>query len=196
MKKQWNITLFSLLLVSHVLAGCDQKNGTPELPTLALEVTPPSPTQENVNVQVGSTPTSTERPRERATLPPTWTPTDLPATSTPTSTNTLVPTIEIVNPPAVCNEFGPNTLNLDEQFTLGTSPTISWRAVEGAELYWVVIFDNRLNPIHEHYTADLTYDIPHEVFIAAQTYGWEVRPLDSFGIQMCPSAGGALYARP
>lgn len=187
-----NLAILVLMLLLLAACGDEQENSLPTAAQLVEEE--PTPTRE-IAETVEIAPTATARPRERPTLPPTWTATPLPDTPTPTITATPLPTIEIDNPPEECGPFGPDTSVTDEEFTLGESPTIGWRSVETAGSYWVVIFDPNRSVIHERFTEELSYIIPWEVFAAPVRYGWEVRPLDVEGIQMCDARGGRLIAR-
>lgn len=180
-----------IVILIALLAACDQQQDEP-LPTVVptIQIEDPTPTREVAEtVEPSPTPSRVERP----TLPPTWTPTPSPTIATQEVTATPLPTI--ASPPQECGGFGPDTSVTIEEFQLGESPTIGWRAVETAGSYWVVILDPAGNVIHERFLEELSYVIPWEVFPAPLRYGWEVRPLDANGIQMCDARGGRLIAR-
>ena len=84
----------------------------------------------------------------------------------------------------------------DEQIQLGETATVSWQNIPDAQLYWVVVSDENGFQVHEGYTAENNYTIPDGSFVSAIRYGWEVRPLNDVGEQMCRGVGNRIIVRP
>ncbi len=183
MRKIVSLHLRLLVIVGLLLAACDQNSPTQEIPTLVPQ--DPTPTAENLE--------STERP-PRPTLPPTWTPTSPPDTPTPieTVTEAVVEQVIDATPRPECANFGPDMSVSEENFALGRMPTVSWTAVPNAQLYWLVLTDINGTEVHEAFIAETSYTFPADIFRGPMRYGWEVRPLDAAGIQMCIGRGATL----
>lgn len=176
------------LSLAGVLAACGGRQAEP-LPTAF-------PTLSDQAV-IESTPTSEPTPTTssvRPTLPPSWTPTIAP-TPTPTSTPTLPPTVDVQPISPVCSTFGPDFANSVREFNLGESPTVSWIAVEGARLYRLMLFNAQQIEILTTLVDGTSYTFDPESFPASGRYGWDVEPLDQFGIQICIRRGDTLLAR-
>ncbi|GAB4510455.1 MAG: hypothetical protein OHK0046_07320 [Anaerolineae bacterium] len=189
--------LFIMIILGLLLAACGGSDGNNDLPTTIAPVAE-STTEETTQPEESQPAEATATPTRagRATLPPSWTPEPSETPLPPTATNTAIPTLEIIDAPPACNGFGPNTLETDETIQLGNSARVAWRPVEGARLYRIVVIDPQGNTILEELTDQTSYTISPNVFLAAVRYGWEVRPLDNVGIQMCPGRGGLLNVRP
>jgi len=202
--------VFFAFICLFAVTACSDSGSDREIPTIvpdAQDTTQPqsedpTPTQENL--------TPTERPA-RPTLPPTWTPT-LPPTEAP-PTETPVPQVDsqaaqpadesefgFIGDAPECEGFGPDTSLTTEEFRVGESPVVAWRSVPTASVYWLLILDVVSNPenprlMHEEYITETSFAIPADVFTQPNRYGWEVRPLDQVGVQMCQGRGGLLIAR-
>ena len=193
MRKLVNLQLSLLIIVAILLAACDQNNSTPEIPTLIPDTLPEDPTPTAENMEATVPPEPTERPN-RPTLPPTWTPTAIPETPTPvpTETQAAVEQGPDTAPRTECANFGPDMSVSEENFALGRMPTVGWTSVPNAELYWLVLTDINGTEVHEAFIAETTYTFPADIFLGPVRYGWEVRPLDAAGIQMCVGRGATL----
>lgn len=186
-----------LLTLVMVLAACASGSEEPA----ATEAPPAEATPEVEAETATPEPTPTLTPTfVRPTLQPTWTP-------TPMNTPTLLPeevaateaSAPTVPPPATidpaCGTFGPDRAVMDTEFLLGESPTIAWTPVEGAALYRVLIYDQNGFQVHSELVEETSVDVNPDVFTVAGPYGWDVEPLDGFGIQMCIGRGDMLLAR-
>ncbi len=193
-----------ILILTVLLAACGGNgDGDDTVPTLIQlnggDVVEEDPTSVEASAEGEEAPpmaTETQRPFERPTLPPSWTPEP---TNTPLPTrvpNTPVPTLEILNPPQECGLFGPDTLESDETIRLGESPLAAWRPIDSARLYRLVVLDSAGNQVYDVLTDRTVHRIPADTFVSAVRYGWEVMPLDNVGIQICPSRGARLNVRP
>lgn len=187
------IVFASLVLI---LAAC---GGSEEEPLPTLAPVEPTPTQEEI-VEEAATPLPTATAFVRATLPPTWTPTPSP---TPTSAadgggtgsrETATPFVPATLNPA-CGTFGPDRAEMDTEFAVGDSPRIAWTGVDGAALYRVTITNETGFVVFDGLVEDATFlDVNPDVFAQVGPYGWDVIPLDPFGIQMCFGRGDMLLA--
>lgn len=180
------------MAVLVLVSACNTTTDESALPTLLV-------TQQQINTTAPSSePTSspTQGPtatlRVRPTLPPTWT---LTPTLSPTPTATLVvPTrtpvvIQNTLPPA-CSTFDAVFAESDVQFNVGQSPRVTWTAVEGAELYRLILSGPGGVIINDQiYLRETTYTFEASLFTAGQLYGWEVYPINPAGIQMCFAVG-------
>jgi hypothetical protein len=84
---------------------------------------------------------------------------------------------------------------MDIEFRVGESPRIAWTGVQGAALYRVIITNETGFEVHNVLVEDTFLDVNPDVFAQAGPYGWDVLPLDPFGIQMCIGRGDMLLAR-
>lgn len=159
-----------------------------------------SPVQPTPTVTQDALPTPT--PFVRATLPPSFTPTpDLLPTATATPLTEISPTEAVANdapvptPRPECATFLPDFENSTQRFDFGTTATIAWTAVENAQLYRVIIFDEQGFEVHTRLVEQTLYEIPADALPFPGIYGWSVEPLDSVGIQMCIGVGDAIQAQ-
>ncbi len=202
-----SITISLIFVV--VLAACGEDSPPQQALPTAI-VIPGEPSQEpNTD---DPTPTQeidspTRQPGSRPTLPPTWTPepsnTPIPPSETPIPDLNAISVEPAPTIPSGCTGFGADTLESQEEITLGQTARIAWRSVDGAGAYWIVIYDASndnvdmefLPVIFEDFISNTAYTIPAEVFRAPVRYGWEVRPLDAVGIQMCQGRGEMIIVR-
>lgn len=171
-----------------ILAACGGGQAEP-LPTAF-------PTLSDQSI-IESTPTPEPTPTTssgRPTLPPSWTPTIAP-TLTPTFTPTLPPTSGVQPVSSACGVFGPDFANSTREFNVGDSPTIAWTAVEGARLYRLILINAQQVELFTTLVEGTSYTFDPETFVVAGRYGWDVEPLDQFGIQMCIRRGDIMIAR-
>jgi hypothetical protein len=76
------------------------------------------------------------------------------------------------------------------QFNVGRAPRVTWTAVEGAELYRLILSGPGGVIINDQiYLRETSYTFDASLFTAGQLYGWEVYPINSAGIQMCFAVG-------
>lgn len=181
-----------LLIVLAVLAAC-QPQAEVTLPTLA-----PTLGQEVVTDEATEPPVTevTAAPAERATLPPTWTPSPGAPTETPLPiTDTPIPTVPPPpSPLSVCAAFGVDPVrNATTFFTLGASPEVYWTPVEGAVSYFVRLINESAEELVSDYVAETTFSFPADLFERDKRYAWEVYPLDNLGQQMCIAIGAELF---
>lgn len=192
MKKFWIAMV--ILMGVLVLGACTQQEEA--LPTLIptadvapTEVPTIAPTQASEVVVVTQ--------RVRPTFPPTFTPTVAP-TDTPVPTQVFAsPTlfIQYATPNASCDTFDTIFEQSDYEFAAGVSPRATWRAVEGAELYRLILKESNGRVINDNiYIAETTYAFPSDLFLVGSSYGWEVYPINAAGDQMCFAVG--LEMRP
>lgn len=183
-----------LLLFSLLASACTQEE---TLPTLIPTAVPPTeempPTAESA---VESVPTATATQRVRPTFPPTFTPTPAP-TDTPTATQVFPsPTlfIQYATPNPACNTFDTIFEQSDYEFAVGVSPRATWRAVEGAQLYRLILKESNGRVINDQiYLAETTYTFPADLFEVGRSYGWEVYPINAQGDQMCFAVGLEMF---
>lgn len=178
-----------LLGFSWVLAACQQQQNQ-TFPTLEA-----SPAEADLTNEVTAQPTqiSPTIPRERPTLPPTWTPA---ASDTPTlvpATATEVPPELPPTPLEVCNTFGEDLQRNNRTYVLGEPATVFWTQVEGAASYYIRLIDAEGEMIFEDYTLNPPYIFKADLFEKDKQYGWEVYPLDPLNQQMCTSRGAELF---
>lgn len=133
----------------------------------------------------------------RATLPPTWTPVILP-TETATvfaPTQDLTATAILMTPTQPgCINFGEDGSRSVPEFTLGERPVVFWLPVDGATEYELRVYDAADDrTIYQSVEATLQHTLPAELFVMDGSYYWLVRPIDTDGMPVCPSAGGILY---
>lgn len=134
----------------------------------------------------------TPTPLSRATLPPTWTPVIVPTATptifqpTPNATETalmLTPTL------TACFGFGEDPEQSPTSFPFGQPVTVYWLPVQGAANYRVTV----LSPVDDRIlftteTPTLQQELPADIFTADSGYFWQVAPIDSSGLQLCPAA--------
>ncbi len=192
---------FFCLGLMLMLVACDQAEDNPPTATSA----PPTPTQEQlVDTPV---PAPTRTPFVRSTLPPTWTPTPSPeptpegeepagVDAEPEDGGAAPPPVvpATINP--ACGTLGPDReIFTDANFDLGESPRIAWTPVEDAALYRVIITSEAGFEVHNVLIEETVYDVNPDVFEREGPYGWDVIPLDAFGVQMCIGRGDMLLAQ-
>ncbi|MCC6612738.1 MAG: hypothetical protein IT320_04620 [Anaerolineae bacterium] len=176
------IPVFALLLLA--IAACAPQAAPTATPSpVPTEV--PAPTED-----VTPAPTMTAVPRP--TLPPTWTPDFLPTatplvgTLRPDETNVALraqPTL-----PA-CATFAEDREQTPRTFVAGEPLTIYWWAAQGAIRYRVTLYDAALHPLMSEVTSETQYTFSGDYFELGNFYGWEVRPFDSIGAQLCLPIG-------
>ncbi|MBA3873619.1 MAG: hypothetical protein H0X30_31185 [Anaerolineae bacterium] len=182
MKRIIAIGLFGLLMV-----GCTPK-ATEALPTLIPTPQPVSPATE--------TPVPTVAPTEdlssRATLPPSWTPSEaptdipIPATETPLPQITAIPTL------VACGPFDVDRTKSAATFTVGQPAQVYWTPVQGAVRYRIGVLNAFNQEIFMDYAVDATYTFKPDLFEAGTRYAWRVYPEDSLGRQMCLAVTGDM----
>lgn len=165
---------------------------------------PPSPTatpspllpSDTPQAAVVGTPAPSVTPVTRATLPPTFTATP----ETPTTTPTLhTPVLDLTNEalktlatlPA-CASFTPDRSRNPITFTAGEAVTVYWGAAQGAAQYRVTLFDINYVALLTEVTRETSFTFSADFFTLGAVYGWEVRPYDSLGVQMCFPIGDEL----
>lgn len=192
---QMRLKLTLFVILSLLLAACAQEQA---LPTSVLE-----PTVEETEEAV--IPQDTPTPLQRATLPPTWTPSPEPEAVQDASGG------EVVQPPAdpqqpvqqlsdviaptaleVCATFGEDRELNNRRFTPGGPVQVHWTAVQGASSYYIILVDETGDLLKEGYSIQPTFVFEPELFDADKIYGWEVYPIDPAGQQMCLSRGAEL----
>jgi len=171
------------LLVMGGLAACNPA------PTPVLTI-PPTLPPAALGTPAIAAPTPT--PFVRATLPPTWTPVILPTATptvfqpTPNATETalmLTPTL------TACFGFGEDPQLSPSTFTLGQAVVVHWLPVQGAINYRITVLtpgDNRT--LFTTITPTLQQEIPADIFTVDGGYFWQIAPIDSAGVQLCPAA--------
>lgn len=187
--------LFLTLFLPLMLIACQGEDNEPEVvPTLAN-----ADVDSDSSARATLTPLPTHTPFPtlpgRGTLPPSWTPSPTGTSVPPTPTETQPPTDPPRFTPESCEGFAPDFQNSVENFTLGESPVIAWREVEAAALYRIIIFDEQERTLLTEFTEEEFFNVPAPVFTQAGRYGWQIEPLDSIGIQICPSRGEVLRAQ-
>ncbi|MBK8028152.1 MAG: hypothetical protein IPK17_01315 [Chloroflexi bacterium] len=184
---------FASLLLLIALAACTAA----PTPTPTTEVTLAPPTLTFTPRPTNTPPpTSTDIPA----LPPTWTPavtaTTVRATDAPTATftPTVDPNATLLAQPtrAECATFGVDFGRTPSTFTIGTEPTVVWRAVSGALTYRIILRDDQSNVLLVTTSGGTSYTFDEGLFAEGRNYAWEVRPLDVSGNQICVSRGAPL----
>jgi hypothetical protein len=161
-------------------------------------------TDDPVTEEVATQP-PTPTPLQRATLPPTWTPSPPPENIGIQSQVTPVDSgaqqqpeqTDIVEqaPPTpleVCALFGEDRDLNKRTFTLGTPVQVYWTAVQGAASYSISLIDPSGEVIMTGYTVQPTFVFEPDLFQRDTIYGWEAYPVDPAGRQMCLSRGAEL----
>ncbi|MCB9451686.1 MAG: hypothetical protein H6672_09615 [Anaerolineaceae bacterium] len=179
------------LLVGVVVVAAACQPAAEVLPTLAPTLAQDAPTQEPTDVPTAQ---PTSPPPERATLPPTWTPSPAAATETPIpATETPVPPVILPpSPLAACATFGVDSRN-QTFFPLGSSPQVFWLPADGASSYRAALIDEFGEELLVDYTIDPTYIFPSDLFERDKRYAWDVYPMDDLGQQMCISIGDEIF---
>jgi hypothetical protein len=202
--------IFGLVSILLLAAACGQR--TPNV----ITATPRPPTA------VPTTEVPSATPLNRPTLPPSWTPaqswtpTKTPTpTITPTPTDTYTPsktftvtqTYTASNTPTpnatnaflqssplpdVCKTFGADPEKNKRDFTFGVSPTAYWTPVDSAAAYLVRLFDANRVTVLTQTTTETSFTFDANLFDMTMNYVWEVAPLDSDGVQICPTRGALL----
>ncbi len=184
-------SLILLLLLCFALASCAQQEQT--LPTIAPEIT------EVTEEAATELPTATPFNPQRATLPPTWTPS--PAAGELGGQATPTPEIQApeqqaaqqgATPLEVCVTFGEDRTLNSRTFTPGGPVQVFWTPVTGASSYSVSLIDDTGEVLKTGYTAQTTLVFEPELFEPNRIYGWEAYPIDPAGRQMCISRGAEL----
>lgn len=174
-----------------LLTACNNRSA---LPTVAPTL--PATVQATTAATVAA---PTELPTLRPTreLPPTWTPTPQP-TETPTPTEVLVtntPFSPNAGLPPACSTFDIIQDQSTTNFQVGTSPTVTWKPVEGAIRYRVTLGDMNGRIVKDDiFIAETTFTFDPSFFKAESTvYTWSVYPINQAGDQMCFQVGGEMY---
>ncbi len=134
----------------------------------------------------------TEVPVERATLPPTWTPsvepslTPIPVTDTPIPLWTPIPTL------IACGPFDVDRDKSAAKFTAGTPIQVFWTPIQGAVRYRISVIGDFNQEIFFDYAVDSNYTFKSDLFEAGKQYLWKVYPEDSLARQMCFAVAGDL----
>ncbi len=182
---------------------------TPRTPTIVPTTLVPSPTQLVRGTLPPSwtpifswTPTKTLTPSITPTFTATYT-----ASLTYTASNTFTPSwtptpnatnIALQNQPLApeCKAFGPDPLKNPRNFTVTTAPAVSWTPVSTAAAYLVRLYDNNHTTLLTQTTTETSMTFPADLFTISTSYAWEVAPVDSDGIQLCPARGALLFPTP
>lgn len=184
--------LILLMLVLAILTACVPEAS--DLPT-QMVLPPDAETEVTATEAVEPTLAPTITPFVRPTLPPTFTPTTSPS-ETPTPTDIPVTPAVFVPPatlPEACSTFAPLLQESDREFVIGTAPRVTWTAVEGAELYRLVLQrDDGLIVKDDIYLAETFFVFDAGFFTLGRFYGWLVYPINARGDQMCFAVGAEL----
>jgi hypothetical protein len=183
MKRIIGIAIFALALV-----GCGSQQPTEALPTL---IPTPQPAAAATNTPV-ATVAPTEVPVDRATLPPTWTPSIEPTDTTVPATNTSVPLSTPIPTLVACGPFDVDRDKSASTFTVGTPTQVFWTPVQGAVRYRIGVIGDFNQEIFFDYAVDANYTFKPDLFEAGKQYLWKVYPEDSLARQMCLAVAGDL----
>jgi hypothetical protein len=179
--------MIAIVILGLTITGCGSQ--TPEaLPTLIPTPQPASPATDTPVPAV----VPTEAPSDRATLPPTWTPsvvptdTVVPPTETPLPQATALPTL------VACGPFDVDRNKSAATFTVGQPAQVYWTPVQGSVRYRLGVLDAFNQEIFMDYAVDPTYTFKPDLFEAGKRYAWKVYPEDSLGRQMCLAVTGDM----
>lgn len=180
-------TLVLLFIGSIFFVGCGA-SPTEVLPTLA------STAQPAVEASATTLPTNAPTPTElqRATLPPTWTPSPVPTETSIPPTNTTVPTLKPVSTLVGCATFVVDRERSPGTFVVGQPLQVYWSLVEGASRYRIVILDELGAEIFAAYSVEPTFIFEPDQFEPGKRYIWTVYPEDGLRQQMCIGISGEL----
>ncbi|MDX2140452.1 MAG: hypothetical protein SF123_20380 [Chloroflexota bacterium] len=176
-----NATL--LLVLTLLLAAC----GGQAAPT----TTPVPPTLPVPTVELPPEPVVPQPTVFLPTLPPTWTPIVTPTVFAPEIdlTNAAL----LVQPTnAVCTGFLSDRAQSARFFGLGQPVVVVWTPVPTAASYRVTLFDRGARALWFDLTTDIRITIPGEFLVGDSLFGWEVRPYDAAGVQLCLPVGDEI----
>ncbi len=180
--------IIGIVIIVLVVSGCGSQQPTEVLPTLMATPQPAAAATETPIPTVAPT----QAPVERATLPPTWTPSVVPTDTVIPSTNTPVPLSTPIPTLVACGPFDVDRDKSASTFTVGTPTQVFWTPVQGAVRYRIGVIGDFNQEIFFDYAVDANYTFKPDLFEAGKQYLWKVYPEDSLARQMCFAVAGDL----
>lgn len=172
-----------LLLLTLLVAACGGQvapTSTPVPPTL------PPPTAE-----LPSEPATLQPTVFVPTLPPTWTPVVIPTVFAPEIDLTNVALLALPTNTA-CAGFLSDRTQSAQFFIMGQPVVVVWTPVPTAARYRVTLLDRGARALWFDVTTDIRITIPGEFLVGDSLFGWEVRPYDAAGVQLCLPVGDEI----
>jgi hypothetical protein len=178
----------AIVLVALLMAGCGPQ-ATEVLPTL---MPTPQPAPSTTDTPVPAVTPTQEVDAGRPTLPPSWTPSDVPTNTVIPPTDTPIPQVTALPTLVACGPFDIDRSKSAATFKVGQPVQVYWVPVQGAVRYRIGVLDGTNQEIFMDYTVDPTYTFKPDLFEANKHYAYKVSPEDSLGRQMCFAVTGEM----
>ncbi len=182
--------ILGIAIFVFAVAGCGPQ-ATEVLPTLIATPQPAAAATETPKTPI-PTVAPTQVPVDRATLPPTWTPSVEPTDTVIPPTNTSVPLSTPIPTLVACGPFDVDRDKSASTFKVGTPTQVFWTPVQGAVRYRIGVIGDFNQEIFMDYAVDANYTFKPDLFEAGKQYLWKVYPEDSLARQMCFAVAGDL----
>ena len=184
MKRFMAIAIFGFLM-----AGCGPQ-ATEVLPTLIPTPQPPVAATDTPIPAV--VPTQTVDNGTRPTLPPSWTPSEVPTDTVIPPTETPIPQATAFPTLVACGPFDIDRNKSAATFKVGQPVEVYWVPVQGAVRYRIGVLDGTNQEIFMDYAVNPTYTFKPDLFEKGKHYAYKVYPEDSLGRQMCFAVTGDM----